>query len=188
MLRLRIEPVHHLHHGCISHWRYCGAVHVQLEGACCRPRSVLGCRELGHRHGLSPLAHPSRLQMPEVGGILFTVCATLALEGGPIFWVATHRVHHQITDKPGDPHSPRDGGFWAHMGWILTGKTFHNNNTELLAMCLTFAKTSFTSGSANITGCRWSCSVCFCWRSADGGSCSGGFSCAPCFCCIRRGL
>src|SRR5580700_1748242 len=23
-----------------------------------------------------------------------TACATLSLEGGPIFWVATHRVHH----------------------------------------------------------------------------------------------
>ena len=25
-----------------------------------------------------------------------TTCGTLALEGGPIAWVATHRVHHQI--------------------------------------------------------------------------------------------
>ena len=63
---------------------------------------------------------------------LLTVCGTLALEGGPIFWVATHRVHHQNTDKEGDPHSPRDGGFWAHMGWILTGQTMHNNSSELL--------------------------------------------------------
>ncbi len=72
-----------------------------------------------------------------------TTCATLALEGGPIFWVATHRVHHQLTDKPGDPHSPRDGGFWAHMGWILTGKTFHNNNTELLAYVPDLRKDKF---------------------------------------------
>ena len=61
-----------------------------------------------------------------------TVCGTLALEGGPIFWVATHRIHHQNTDKEGDPHSPRDGGLWAHMGWILTGQTMHNNAAELL--------------------------------------------------------
>jgi fatty-acid desaturase len=61
-----------------------------------------------------------------------TVCGTLALEGGPIFWVATHRVHHQNTDKEGDPHSPRDGGFWAHMGWILTGRTMHNKSSDLL--------------------------------------------------------
>ncbi|HWZ45202.1 MAG TPA: acyl-CoA desaturase [Candidatus Saccharimonadales bacterium] len=61
-----------------------------------------------------------------------TVCATLTLEGGPFFWVATHRVHHQNTDKEGDPHSPRDGGLWAHMGWIMTGRTLHNHSTALL--------------------------------------------------------
>jgi fatty-acid desaturase len=61
-----------------------------------------------------------------------TTCGTLALEGGPIFWVATHRMHHQNTDRDGDPHSPHDGGLWSHMGWILTGRTLHNNANELL--------------------------------------------------------
>ena len=28
-----------------------------------------------------------------------TTCGTLAFEGGPISWVATHRIHHQNTDK-----------------------------------------------------------------------------------------
>jgi fatty-acid desaturase len=60
-----------------------------------------------------------------------TTCATLALEGGPIFWVATHRIHHQLTDKPGDPHSPRDGKWWSHMGWIVMGKAMHQSTTEL---------------------------------------------------------
>ncbi len=60
-----------------------------------------------------------------------TFCATLALEGGPMFWVATHRVHHQNTDVDGDPHSPRDGGFWSHMGWIMTGRTLHNHASAL---------------------------------------------------------
>src|ERR1700692_2115618 len=63
---------------------------------------------------------------------VLTVCATLTLEGGPIFWVATHRMHHQNTDKDGDPHSPRDGGLWAHMGWIMTGQTMHNDAANLL--------------------------------------------------------
>jgi sn-1 stearoyl-lipid 9-desaturase len=63
---------------------------------------------------------------------LLTLCGTLALEGGPIGWVATHRVHHQRSDKEGDPHSPRDGGLWAHMGWVITGKAMHNASTELL--------------------------------------------------------
>ena len=61
-----------------------------------------------------------------------TTCGTLALEGGPIAWVATHRKHHQNTDKEGDPHSPRDGGIWAHMGWIVTGKAMHAKTDELL--------------------------------------------------------
>jgi fatty-acid desaturase len=61
-----------------------------------------------------------------------TTCGTMALEGGPFAWVATHRIHHQNTDKEGDPHSPNDGGLWAHMGWILTGKAMHSNTAELL--------------------------------------------------------
>src|SRR6202046_3373257 len=61
-----------------------------------------------------------------------TVCGTLALEGGPIFWVATHRQHPQNTDKEGDPPSPREGGFWAHIGWLLTGQTMHNDSASLL--------------------------------------------------------
>jgi len=57
----------------------------------------------------------------------FAVCGALALEGGPIFWVATHRIHHQKADQPGDPHSPRDGAWWAHLGWIVFGEAKHNN-------------------------------------------------------------
>jgi stearoyl-CoA desaturase (delta-9 desaturase) len=61
----------------------------------------------------------------------FALCGTLTLEGGPIFWVAIHRIHHQRSDQPGDPHSPREGAWWAHIGWILVGETKHNN-TKLL--------------------------------------------------------
>src|SRR5713226_7915613 len=62
---------------------------------------------------------------------VLTVCATLALEGGPIFWVAAHRIHHQFSDVDGDPHSPIDGKWWAHMGWILMGKSMHHDTTTL---------------------------------------------------------
>jgi fatty-acid desaturase len=57
----------------------------------------------------------------------FAICGALTLEGGPISWVATHRVHHQNSDQHGDPHSPRDGAWWAHVGWILLGESKHNN-------------------------------------------------------------
>ncbi len=62
----------------------------------------------------------------------FALCGTLTLEGGPIFWVATHRIHHQKSDRDGDPHSPRDGAWWAHVGWILVGESKHSN-TRLMA-------------------------------------------------------
>jgi len=61
---------------------------------------------------------------------LFTVCGTMTLEGGPLFWVGTHRIHHQRSDKPGDPHSPRDGAWWAHLFWMLLGDAGHNNTNE----------------------------------------------------------
>ena len=48
------------------------------------------------------------------------LCGSLALEGGPIQWATTHRIHHAHTDKEGDPHTPRDGRWWSHIGWILT--------------------------------------------------------------------
>jgi stearoyl-CoA desaturase (delta-9 desaturase) len=63
----------------------------------------------------------------------FAACGALSLEGGPIFWVAVHRVHHQKSDQPGDPHSPRHGGFfWSHVGWIVFGEGNHNN-TKLMS-------------------------------------------------------
>ena len=72
-----------------------------------------------------------------------TICATLALEGGPIFWVATHRIHHQFSDQEGDPHSPRDGKWWSHMGWILTGKSMHHDTTTLARYVPDLAKDKF---------------------------------------------
>ena len=72
-----------------------------------------------------------------------TVCATLALEGGPIFWVATHRIHHRYSDQDGDPHSPRDGKWWSHMGWILMGKSMHHDTTTLARYVPDLAKDKF---------------------------------------------
>lgn len=43
-----------------------------------------------------------------------------ALMGAPISWVATHRLHHQKSDQPGDPHSPRDGFEHALYKWMFS--------------------------------------------------------------------
>lgn len=64
------------------------------------------------------LAHKS---MKLVGPARFftLLCGALSGEGSPLFWTATHRLHHQRSDQPGDPHSPNDGPFWSHMLWLF---------------------------------------------------------------------
>jgi stearoyl-CoA desaturase (delta-9 desaturase) len=43
----------------------------------------------------------------------------LAFEGAPMWWSTIHRAHHRHVDTPLDPHSPRNGLFQAHTGWLL---------------------------------------------------------------------
>jgi fatty-acid desaturase len=66
---------------------------------------------------------------------IMSVFATMSLEGGPIFWVATHRVHHQLSDQEGDPHTPREGKWWAHTGWIFFGEALHAKTNVLKKYC-----------------------------------------------------
>lgn len=44
-----------------------------------------------------------------------------AMQKGPLWWAATHRLHHRYSDTPQDPHSPVVRGFWwSHVGWVLS--------------------------------------------------------------------
>jgi stearoyl-CoA desaturase (delta-9 desaturase) len=87
---------------------------------------------LGISMGYHRLHTHRSYQVPRALEYLFAVCGALTFEGGPIFWVATHRVHHQKSDRPGDPHSPREGAWWSHMVWMLVGEAKHSN-TRLMA-------------------------------------------------------
>jgi stearoyl-CoA desaturase (Delta-9 desaturase) len=82
---------------------------------------------LGISMGYHRLLTHRSYKVPLALEYFFAVCGALTLEGGPIFWVGTHRIHHQSSDRPGDPHSPRDGAWWAHVGWLLFGDAQHNN-------------------------------------------------------------
>ena len=42
----------------------------------------------------------------------------LAFEGSPIWWSVIHRAHHKHVDTPLDPHSPRNGFWYAQFGWL----------------------------------------------------------------------
>jgi len=55
----------------------------------------------------------------------------LAGEGCAMDWVAAHRKHHALSDKEGDPHSPNDGAWWSHMGWL--GSSYYGLNNESFA-------------------------------------------------------
>ncbi|MGA1199142.1 MAG: acyl-CoA desaturase, partial [Candidatus Latescibacterota bacterium] len=61
--------------------------------------------------------------------VILGILGALACQGPLIYWVSTHRRHHQFSDRPGDPHSPYTdlvntlppvkGFLHAHMGWIF---------------------------------------------------------------------
>ncbi len=40
------------------------------------------------------------------------------LSGDPIRWACTHRYHHAHPDGHDDLHSPNDGWWYAHFGWL----------------------------------------------------------------------
>jgi sn-1 stearoyl-lipid 9-desaturase len=65
--------------------------------------------------------------------------ATLALQSGPLTWVTTHRIHHAFTDQDKDPHSPRHGTYWSHMGWIFRGKAQNQTPADMKRYCPDFA-------------------------------------------------
>jgi stearoyl-CoA desaturase (delta-9 desaturase) len=65
------------------------------------------------------LTHRS-LRVPKWLEYLLAVSGALALQGGPIFWVAGHRLHHAHTeDNELDPYSARRGFWWSHMVWLF---------------------------------------------------------------------
>jgi len=64
------------------------------------------------------LTHRS-LTVPKPVEYALTIVGALALQGGPIEWVAQHRAHHANTDRDGDPHDSHKGMPWAHIEWLF---------------------------------------------------------------------
>ncbi len=69
------------------------------------------------------LSHRS-FQTPKWLEYALAYCGVLAIQGEPMEWVSSHRYHHLHTDTPLDPHSPYEGFWWSHMGWLLDNKVF----------------------------------------------------------------
>jgi len=49
---------------------------------------------------------------------LLLIFGSMAAEGPVLDWVAQHVKHHANSDKANDPHTPNDGFFHAHWGWL----------------------------------------------------------------------
>ncbi len=63
------------------------------------------------------LTHRS-IAVPKAFEYLAALCGTLALQGDPVEWVATHRLHHAHADKEDDPHDAHRGLLWTHIDWL----------------------------------------------------------------------
>jgi len=87
---------------------------------------------LGISMGYHRLHTHRGFKTPKFFEYFLAICGTLTLEGGPMFWVAIHRQHHQHSDQTLDPHTPRVSGFWSHLGWVVFGEAQHND-TAIMA-------------------------------------------------------
>jgi stearoyl-CoA desaturase (delta-9 desaturase) len=83
-------------------------------------------------HGSFQTSAPLRFLFGLLGGI--------SGEGSALDWVANHRKHHAFSDQDGDPHSPRDGGLWAHMLWLFPRHTAAENTAHVARWAPDLAK------------------------------------------------
>lgn len=76
------------------------------------------------------LAHRS-FKTNRVVQFLLALAGSLAVQGGPLWWVAHHRSHHAETDTDEDIHSPVTRGMWAaHMGWMMSDEAFNEKGAN----------------------------------------------------------
>jgi stearoyl-CoA desaturase (delta-9 desaturase) len=50
---------------------------------------------------------------------LLALIGCSAVQKGPLWWAGLHRRHHRYADAPGDVHSPKQGFWYAHQGWVF---------------------------------------------------------------------
>lgn len=102
-----------MHAGAVAAFWY---VSWQAVAVCIFLHWVTAC--LGVTLGYHRLLTHGSLEVPRWLKYFFSICGMLSAEGSPLFWVATHRKHHVLSDQEGDPHSPYDGFWWSHFLWF----------------------------------------------------------------------
>jgi stearoyl-CoA desaturase (delta-9 desaturase) len=85
---------------------------------------------LGISMGFHRLFAHRAFETPKPIRYALAAAGAMAGQGPPLIWVAHHRRHHRVADRPGDPHSPHldfepgfrgmMAGLWhAHLGWLF---------------------------------------------------------------------
>lgn len=74
---------------------------------------------LGITLGWHRLVTHRSFQTPQWLEYFLVFCGTLAMQGGPIWWVGLHRHHHLYSDQNVDHHDSSKGFWWSHMGWMM---------------------------------------------------------------------
>ncbi|GKD07480.1 fatty acid desaturase, type 1 protein [Tanacetum coccineum] len=64
------------------------------------------------------LTHKS-FKIPKWLKYIIVYCGAQSGEGEPIYWVSVHKNHHKYVDTEKDPHTPKEGFWFSHMGWLF---------------------------------------------------------------------
>jgi len=65
---------------------------------------------------------------------LLALIATMAVQMGPLWWVAHHRNHHRYSDTEDDVHSPVSKSFWwSHIGWVMDARSYRRVDKSLVS-------------------------------------------------------
>lgn len=63
---------------------------------------------------------------------VFALWGNSAVQRGPLWWAAHHRLHHKRSDQEGDVHSPHQNSFvWSHIGWIMSRANFPTHKEQI---------------------------------------------------------
>ncbi|GJV77245.1 fatty acid desaturase, type 1 protein [Tanacetum coccineum] len=64
------------------------------------------------------LTHKSS-KIPKWLEYIIVYCGAQSGEGEPMYWVSVHKNHHKYVDTEKDPHTPKEGFWFSHIGWLL---------------------------------------------------------------------
>ncbi|NOT31989.1 MAG: acyl-CoA desaturase [Planctomycetes bacterium] len=117
---LRISPFLALHAGCLLvpwvGWSWT-AVAVALAFYAVRMFAITAFYHRFFSHAAFRTSRPVQFA--------FALLGASAIQRGPLWWAAHHRMHHRHSDAEGDVHSPeRQGFWWSHVGWVLAQGNF----------------------------------------------------------------